>query len=95
MDVSKIYKRNIKYRKRKIANRFILMGMKKNFEINEIGSFIWEHLDGDTILASIIDLILEEYDINRNIIEVDVISFVKFLHENEIIEEVEHVYESK
>ncbi len=85
MDISKTYKRSIEYRNRKIANRIILMGMKNNYEINEVGNFIWEHLDGNTTINSIIDLISKEYDLSKEIIEKDVTSFVEFLHENKII----------
>lgn len=88
MDILKIYKRSIKYRNRKISNRIILMGMRNNFEINEVGNFIWDHLDGKTTIDSIINLTSQEYDSSKDVIEKDVIDFIKFLCEKEVIEEV-------
>jgi hypothetical protein len=88
MDILRIYKRSIKYRNRRIANRIILMGMKNNFEINEVGNFIWEHLDGNTNLSSIINLLVQEYDSSKDIIQIDAVNFINFLYENKIIEEV-------
>lgn len=88
MDILKKYRRCIKFRNRKIANRNILMGMRETFEINELGNFIWQQLDSNTTLGEIIASISEEYDSDKEIIEKDVLKYIKFLYENEIIEEV-------
>ncbi len=42
------------------------------FALNEVGSRVWELCDGQHSVAQIVEIIAEEYDAPRNVIESDV-----------------------
>ncbi len=42
------------------------------FALNEVGSRVWELCDGQHSVAQIVEIIAEEYDAPRNVIETDV-----------------------
>jgi Coenzyme PQQ synthesis protein D (PqqD) len=44
--------------------------------LNEIGSKVWNAIDGRRTLAQILEALLEEYDIPREQVERDVLDFV-------------------
>ncbi len=77
------YRRNDNFVFRRIEDETILVPIKDNvgdmgsiYSLNEIGAFIWEHLDGDRRLNTIMELILDEYDVSANQAELDVNEFI-------------------
>ncbi len=77
------YRRNDNFVFRHIEDETILVPIKDNvgdmgsiYSLNEIGAFIWEHLDGDRRLNAIMELILDEYDVSVNQAELDVNEFI-------------------
>ena len=77
------YRRNDNFVFRRIEDETILVPIKDNvgdmgsiYSLNEIGAFIWEHLDGDRRLNTIRELILDEYDVSANQAELDVNEFI-------------------
>ena len=77
------YRRNDNFVFRRIEDETILVPIKDNvgdmgsiYSLNEIGAFIWEHLDGDRRLNAIMKLILDEYDVSANQAELDVNEFI-------------------
>jgi len=44
--------------------------------LNEIGSKVWDAIDGRRTLAQILETLLEDYEINREQVERDVLDFV-------------------
>ena len=48
--------------------------------INEIGSTVWERIDGMKTLGRILDDLLSDYDIERARAEADLLEFVASLH---------------
>lgn len=68
-----------------------IAGSSVNFNsvitLNGSGKFLWEQLQTDTDTESLIKAILGEYEIDRETAEKDVLSFVKSLRENGILEE--------
>ena len=53
--------------------------------LNEIGSAVWERIDGRRTLADILDGILEEYDITREQALGDLEQFVSALREQGMV----------
>ncbi len=83
IDLEHRYRRNDNFVFRRIEDETILVPIKDNvgdmgsiYSLNEIGAFIWEHLDGDRRLNTIRELILDEYDVSANQAELDVNEFI-------------------
>ena len=53
--------------------------------MNPTGSFIWDHLDGRTTLAQILDRVVEEFEIEREEAEADLKTFVGALLEQGMV----------
>ena len=90
------YLRNDNFVFRRIEDETILVPIRDNvgdlgsiYNLNEIGAFIWEHLDGEHDLDAIIDLMLNEYDVPSGQAEDDLIEFVADLLDIEAVELVE------
>lgn len=57
----------------------------KYYGMNAVGCSFWEQIDGKKTLAEIVDLLLAEYDVKREIIEKDIEELASVLEEKEII----------
>jgi hypothetical protein len=55
------------------------------YNLNEIGAFVWEHLDGGRNLATIKNQILDEYEVSHREAEADLSAFVTELVEIEAV----------
>ncbi len=55
--------------------------------LNESGKFLWEQLSKHTTEQALTDALLSVYEIDRKTAEKDVLSFVKSLRDNGILEE--------
>ena len=91
------YRRNDNFVFRKIGDEMILVPIKDNvgdmgyiYNLNELGAFIWQHLDGKDRLLDIKNSILEEFDASAQQAEKDVCEFVDDLKEIGAISEMEH-----
>ena len=69
-DLKRKYKKNKDFVFRKIGNETILVPIKNNvgdmgciYTLNEVGAFIWEHLDGKNRPLDVRNLILEEFEV--------------------------------
>lgn len=51
--------------------------MSEVFTLNELGSFIWQHIDGVKNVQDIINEVLKNYDSTEQIVINDVLEFVK------------------
>jgi len=87
-DLENHYKRNENFVFRKIDNETILVPIKDNvgdmgfiFNLNEVGAFVWEHLDGKNRLLDIKNMISEEFDVSSQEAEKDLCEFVSELKE--------------
>ena len=60
----KIFKRNNDFPWQSFTSETIIIDPENNqsFELNELGTFIWQKLDGKTPVSEIIDGILKEYE---------------------------------
>jgi hypothetical protein len=71
---------------RKIADECILVPIKQRasdvdsiYTINEVGSFIWEQIDGVKPLSEIRDTIVNEFEVASEVAEVDLLEFLQQL----------------
>jgi GAF domain-containing protein len=53
--------------------------------LNEIGTRIFEALDGRRTAAQIVDVLLGEYDVDRATLEKDIFEYLDILHERGLI----------
>ena len=95
-ELRKHYKRNENFVFRKIDNETILVPIKDNvgdmgfiFNLNEVGAFVWEHLDGKNRLLDIKNMISEEFEVSPQKAEEDLCEFVRQLEEIEAIHRME------
>lgn len=57
----------------------------KYYGLNEVGCSFWEKVDGKNSLETIIDLLLEEYDVEKQTLQQDINELVRDLEERKII----------
>ena len=53
--------------------------------LNEIGSLVWDRIDGKSTLAEILDAVVQEYDISREQAESDLRQFIAALNEHGMV----------
>ena len=87
-DLKKHYKKDENFLFRRIANETILVPIKDNvgdmgfiYNLNEVGAFVWEHLDGKNRLLDIKNMISEEFEVSSQKAEEDLCEFVGELKE--------------
>ena len=56
--------------------------------LNEVASDIIKLLDGKTSLKKISEILLEKYEIDKEVLENDIIQFIKRVGERRMVEEV-------
>ena len=73
---------------RKIADEFILVPIKQKagevdsiYTMNEVGSRIWELIDGEKPLSEIRDVLVNEFEVNTEETEEDLIEFFQKLEQ--------------
>ena len=94
-DFNQLYKRNENFVYRKIEKETLLVPIKDNvgdmgciYNLNEVGAFIWENLDGRNSLETIKDNILDEFDTSPEIAIEDLNDFLTQLKEIEAVYQV-------
>ena len=92
IELEQCYCRNENFVFRRIEDETILVPIKDNvgdmgsiYNLNEVGAFIWEHLDGKQNLKVIKDMILAEYDVSSQEVEDDFSEFLTDLIEVEAV----------
>ena len=96
IDFKHRYQRNDSFVYRRIENETILVPIKDNvgdmgsiYNLNELGAFVWEHLDGERNLAAIKHKILGKYDVSTKEAEKDLRGFLTDLIEIDAVKLVE------
>jgi hypothetical protein len=91
-DLNQRYRRNENFVYRKIEKETLLVPIQDNvgdmgciYNLNEIGAFIWEHLDGSNSLETIKENILDEFDTSPEIAVEDLNDFMTQLNEIEAV----------
>ena len=94
-DLNQRYRRNENFVYRKIEKETLLVPIKDNvgdmwciYNLNEVGAFIWEHLDGRKSLQTIKENILDEFDTSPEIALEDLKNFMMQLKDIEAVHQV-------
>ena len=78
---------------REVAGNYVVVPVGKEairlnaiIHLNSVGAFIFEHLqEEDLTVKQIVDLVLDEYDIDEETANKDVLAFISKLEENKIL----------
>ena len=77
---------------RKTGNEYVLVPIAKNiadmnsvYTLNETGAFLWELIDGKKTIKDLIDAMISEYDVGKEIATEDVSSFIEEMNKYLII----------
>ena len=62
------------------------MGSENYFGLDEVGTSIWQAMQQKETLQDVFDALLEQYDVEPEILERDLLDFVKKLLESGLIE---------
>jgi hypothetical protein len=88
VDLEKRYRRNANFVYRKIEDETILVPIRDNvgdmsciYNLNEVGAFIWEHLDGEKTLGDILNMVTDEFDVTTEDAEIDLHDYISDLNE--------------
>jgi hypothetical protein len=63
-----------------------LADLQELYVLNEVGSWLWDRLDGQTSLDALVDSVVAEFDIEEPQARRDTKVFLKQLHESELLE---------
>ena len=87
IDLQTIPKRDGSYCERELGNETIFLSPKGDqiHALDEIGSFIWKQLDGETTLSEVIDRLCDEYEVSRDQAEKDLMVFIAELTGNKLL----------
>lgn len=87
-NLDKLYTKDSSVVFRKVSEEFILVPIKKKadevdsiYTMNEVGSRIWELVDGEKSLSEITDIILNEFEVSPEVAEKDIIEFINELEQ--------------
>jgi methyltransferase-like protein len=84
MEISKLYNSKSQFAVRNVGNEKILVPLKNNiadmtelFTLNEVGSFIWDKIDGKNTEEDITNAITNEFDIDETTAKKDLTEFIE------------------
>jgi len=91
-EIDQVFRKNENFVFRQIDDETILVPIKDNlgdmgsiYNLNEVGAFVWEQLDGYKTLSDINKMLTDEFDIPEGESEEDLIEFVNQLKEIDAI----------
>ena len=91
-DLNQCYRRNENFVFRKIENETILVPIKDNvgdmgaiYNLNRVGAYVWERLDGNHSLLDVRNMLLDEFEVSPEETEKDLSGFVGGLRAIEAI----------
>lgn len=83
MNVSAVYERVSGFVEKKVGDEMILVPisnqvaqMSEVFTLNELGAFVWQHIDGVKSMQDIVNEVLKLYESTEQIVISDVSDFV-------------------
>jgi hypothetical protein len=90
--IDQVFQKNENFVFRQIDDETILVPIKNNvgdmgsiYNLNEVGAFVWEHLDGEKTLSDIKNKIAVEFEVSPEAAEEDLVEFVDQLEKIEAI----------
>jgi hypothetical protein len=91
--LKKSYKKNQDVVFRRVSDESILVPIKDNvgdlgfiYNLNDVGTFIWERIDGKKQLMDIKKMLVNEFDVSPSQAEKDLLEFIAHLEKMSIIE---------
>ncbi|RJP80449.1 MAG: PqqD family protein [Desulfobacteraceae bacterium] len=95
MSNNKVYRKKDEIVARKIADETILVpirgklaDMQRIFSLNPVAEFIWAHIEKETPVEKILNLVIHEFDVEEKKAKEDLVALIDdFLTEN-LIEQV-------
>jgi hypothetical protein len=95
-EIDQVFQKNENFVFRQIDDETILVPIKDNlgdmgsiYNLNEVGAFVWKHLNGKASLADIRLMILETFEVSERVADADLSDFVNQLKEIDAILPVE------
>ncbi len=83
MDFSKVYCKSERFVEKSIGNEKVLVPLTDNvvdmnhvLTLNELGTFLFDQIDGEKTINDILSLLLEEYDVASEIAKKDIEQFI-------------------
>ena len=96
--LKKSYRKNEDVVFRRISDESILVPIKDNvgdlgfiYNLNDIGTFIWDRIDGKKQLVDIKKMLVDEFDVSPSRAEKDLLKFIAHLEEMGCIIVVDHI----
>ena len=96
--IDRVFRKNQNFVFRQIDDETILVPIKNNvgdmgsiYNLNEVGAYIWGHLDGEKTLFDIKNRVAEEFEVSLEDAECDLMEFVNQLEEIEAVLEMPKV----
>jgi hypothetical protein len=87
-NIKRLYTKESNIVSRKISDEVILVPIKQKardvdsiYTINEVGSRIWEFIDGKRRIDEIRDLVVKEFEVSTQEAEKDIVEFLKQLEQ--------------
>ena len=84
--IDRILRKNENFVFRQIDDETILVPIKNNvgdmgaiYNLNEVGAYVWEHLDGEKTLLDIKDMVTDNFEVSSEVAESDLLEFVNQL----------------
>jgi len=81
--VDRAFIKNKNFVFRQIDDETILVPIKNNvgdmgaiYNLNAVGAYVWEHLDGEKTLHDLKNMVIEEFEVSSQDAERDLIEFV-------------------
>jgi hypothetical protein len=91
-EIEQAFRRNENFVFRQIDDETILVPIKNNvgdmgsiYNLNEVGAFVWEHLDGANTLLDIKTMVAEEFEVVPEDAERDLVEFIGQLEQIEAV----------
>jgi len=91
-EIEQVFQKNEDFVFRQIDDETILVPIKNNlgdmgsiYNLNEVGAFIWRHLNGEASLADIKHMILDAFEVSERQADTDLCEFVNQLKEIDAI----------
>lgn len=96
--LKKTYKKNQDVVYRRISDESILVPIKDNvgdlrfiYNLNDVGTFIWQRIDGKRHLVDIKKILVDEFDVSPSRAEKDLLEFIDHLEKMGHIVKVDHI----
>jgi hypothetical protein len=93
--IDRVFRKNQNFVFRQIDDETILVPIKDNvgdmgsiYNLNEVGAYVWEHLDGVKTLLNIKNMVTAKFEVSLEDVERDLMEFISQLEKIEAVHPV-------